>query len=305
MRVAIAGYGDLTRYICEEFIDAGHELVILTRKHKPELNGRGISQAATDYSLTSLRESLGDCEVLISTISDFSPAYTKVHLNLILACQSSQKCKRFIPAEFAANIEAYPDQPGFYYGSHEPVREMLRNQNDLEWTLLCIGWLADYFVPAKNRYIKDIGEFHPCNWEGDRMVIPGTGQEPIDFTWARDVVRALASLIKAPPSSWEAYTFTSGERSCWNDAVKVVQQKFRPQSRIDHRSLHAVVEEVKTAKDEDTLILADYHLLSISGACANPSDVVQSHREKYFPEVHFRTLQEGLSFYDEHPDSIL
>ncbi|KAK2836989.1 hypothetical protein FQN49_006520 [Arthroderma sp. PD_2] len=305
MRVAIAGYGDLTRYICEEFVKAGHVLVILTRNYNTQIENQGVAQAVTDYTLPSLRIPLADCEVLISTISDISPAYTDVHSTLLLACQESPKCKRFIPAEFAANIEAYPDEPGFYYAPHEPIREMLRSQRDVEWSLVCIGWLTDYFVPAKNRYIKDIGKFHPINWGEDKIVIPGTGNEPVDFTWARDVARGLALLVKAPPGSWEPYTFMSGERSCWNDAAKLIKQKYRPNIPIEHLSLHTVAEMIKTAKDENTLILADYYLLSISQACAIPPGKVQSHKEKYFPGVRFRTLRDGLIKFDEYPDSIL
>lgn len=144
MRVAVAGYGDLTHYICKEFLQAGHVLVILTRKHEPQLDKQGVVQAITDYTLSSLRAPLLNCEAPISTISDITPVYTHVHRTLILACQESPKCKRFIPAEFAANIEAYPDEPGFYYSPRESVREMLRNQMDVEWTLVCIGWLTDY-----------------------------------------------------------------------------------------------------------------------------------------------------------------
>jgi nucleoside-diphosphate-sugar epimerase len=305
MRVAIAGYGDLTHYICEEFIKAGHELVILTRSHKPELEKQGIAQIVTNYSLPSLRGLLFNFDVLISTISDISPAYTDVHRNLIRVCQESPKCKRFIPAEFAANIESYPDEPGFYYGPHEPIREMLRSQNDLEWTLVCIGWLADYFVPAENRHIKDISEFHPMNWVERKIVIPGTGNEPVDFTWARDVVRGLASLVMAPPGSWESYTFMSGERSSWNDAAKLLKHKYHPDIPIEHRSLHTVAEMIRNAKDENTLILTDYYLLSISQACAIPPDKAHAHRAKYFPGVHFRTLKEGLSEFDKHPNRVL
>ncbi|RWA14351.1 hypothetical protein EKO27_g714 [Xylaria grammica] len=305
MRVAIAGYGDLARYICEEFVKAGHMLVILTRHYKPQLEDQRVTQAITDYTLSSLRAPLAGCEVLISTIYDISSAYTDVHRTLILACQESPKCKRFIPAEFAANIEAYPDEPGYYYATHEPIREMLRSQTDVEWTLVCIGWLTDYFVPAKNRHIRDIGVFHPVNWVGEKIAIPGTGNEPVDFTWARDVVKGLVSLVEAPPGSWEPYTFMSGERSCWNNTTKLIQQKYHPSFPIEHLSLHTISEMIKTAKDENTLILADFYLLSISQACAIPSDKVQAQREKYFPGVMFRTLQDGLSQFDQYPDSIL
>lgn len=258
-----------------------------------------------DYTLPSLRAPLADCEVLISTISDISPASTKVHHTLLLACQESQKCKRFIPAEFAANIMSYPDQPGFYYAPHEHVRQMLRNQTDVEWTLVCIGWLADYFVPAKNRYIKDVSDFHPINWADDKIVIPGTGNEPVDFTWARDVVKGLASLVNAPPGSWDSYTFMSGERSCWNDTTRVFKQKYQPDISIEHRSLHTVAEIIKTAKDENTFTLTDYYLVSISLAMRMPQDKVRDQRKKHFSGVSFRTLQEGLSQFDEHPNSIL
>ncbi|PVH91808.1 NAD(P)-binding protein [Periconia macrospinosa] len=305
MRVAVAGYGDLSRYICEEFIEAGHELVILTRRHNPQISAYGINESLTDYTLPSLQTALVDCDVLISTISDMSAAYTQVHTALIKACQSSPRCKRFIPAEFAANIESHPDQPGFYYPIHEPIREILRNQTDLEWTLVCIGWLADYFVPTKNRYIKDIGEAHPINWSEDKIVIPGTGMEPVDFTWARDVVKALASLIKAPAGSWEPYTFMSGERSCWNEKVEVVRQMFFPGVAVDRRSLYDIAEMVKQAKDEGTLLLADYYLLSISGACAMPDQGTFVHRQKYFPDVVFRTVKEGLLAYGKSPDSVV
>ncbi|KAI0515271.1 hypothetical protein F5B22DRAFT_195269 [Xylaria bambusicola] len=305
MRVAIAGYSDLGRYICEEFLKAGHEVVVLTRSHKPQLESQGITQAITDYTLQSLKAPLANCEVLISTISDFSSVYIDVHKTLILACQESPKCKRFMPAEFAVNIEAYPDQPGFYYAPHEPIREMLRNQTDVEWTLVCLGWLADYFLPTKNRYIKDISGFHPINWEGNKIVIPGTGNEPVDFTWARDVATALASLVAAPKGSWEPYTFMSGERSSWNDATQIIKEKFRPNDPIEHVSLHAVAEMIKTAKDEDTMILADYYLLSISQACGIPADKVHTHREKFFSGVRFRTLQEGLSQFDDNPNSVV
>ncbi|KPM42086.1 hypothetical protein AK830_g4483 [Neonectria ditissima] len=305
MRVAIAGYGDLTRYICDEFLRAGHQLVILTRNTRPHLEKQGVAQVMTDYTLASLRIPLADCEVLISCISDTSAAYTNVHRTLLLACQESPRCKRFIPAEFAANIEAFPDQPGFYYAPHEPVREMLRSQTNVEWTLVCIGWLADYFAPGRNRYIKDIGNFHPVNWLDSKIVIPGTGHEPVDFTWARDVVQGLESLIKAPPGSWEPYTFMSGERSCWNDAAELIKQNYCLDFPIQHLSLHTIAEMMKTAKDEETQMLMDYYLLSISQACAIPSERVRVHREKYFPAVCFRTLRRGLSQLVEDPDSIL
>jgi hypothetical protein len=307
MRVAIAGYGDLTHYICEEFGQFGHELIILTRSHKPQLEKQGFEQAVTDYTLPSLRGCLADYDVLISTISDISPAYTDIHRNLIAACQESPTCRRFVPAEFAADIEACPDQPAFYFGPHEPVREILRNQEVLEWTLVCIGWLADYFVPPGNRHIKDIGRFHPVDLKERSVLIPGTGNEPIDFTWARDVVRGLAALVESPPGSWEPYTFMSGERSCWNSAVELLLRKslLPPDTEVRHTSLREIVETRAAVQGGETQLLAEYQLLSISQACATPPGKVQGQRERLFPNVVFRSLQEGILQHCKYPDSII
>ncbi|KAI5461026.1 hypothetical protein BGZ63DRAFT_388187 [Mariannaea sp. PMI_226] len=205
MRVAIAGSGAMARYMCEEFTKVGHEIVILTRSHKPQLKHPMVTQIITDYSLKSLSTALVNCDVLISTILDYSTSYIDIHHTLIQACQQSPRCKRFIPSEFGGDIENYPDQPGFYYRTREPIRKALREQKDLEWTLISVGWLIDYVLPAKNRYLYDIGEAFPINLADGRIVIPGPGNQPVNITWARDVAKALASLVQLP--AWEPYTY--------------------------------------------------------------------------------------------------
>lgn len=210
-----------------------------------------------------------------------------------------------MPAEFATNIEDFPDQPGYYYAPHEPIREMLRNQKEIEWTLLCMGWFADYFVPAKNRNLKDIGPYHPFDWAAKKVLIAGTGNEPVDMTWARDVMKGLDALFKAPPGSWEPYTWMSGEHTTWNEATGKVQQRYGLDFPVERVSLSAVAEMIRTTKDDETKMLIDFHLVSISHACGSPPDKVKAHKEKFFSGVHFRTLEEGLAEYDEHLDSIV
>ncbi|KAJ6444839.1 NADH(P)-binding domain-containing protein [Purpureocillium lavendulum] len=303
MHVVIAGSGDLARYICEEFTKAGHTLTVLTRTQKPELDQPGVEQHVTNYSLPSLMETLDESEVLISTISDFTASFVDVHRALIQACQASSKCKRFIASEFAGDIETYPEQPGFYWRTREPVREILRSQTDIEWTLVSNGWLADYLVPPRNRHIKDIGDAHPVDLSKRTMVIPGTGNEPINFTWARDIAKALAHLVGVP--GWEPHTYISGERSCWNKVAALLEEAYQIDLKTTHVSLYEITESVRTAKDENSLFLADHHLFSISHASSLPEAKVTAHREKYFRGIRFRTLIEGLSELEGNLDLIL
>ncbi|KAH6649157.1 hypothetical protein BKA67DRAFT_522654 [Truncatella angustata] len=295
VRVAIAGSGDTARYVCEEFTKAGHELVILTRSHKPQLERPGVTQAVTDYSEDSLRAPLSDCDVLISLILTYDAStYIKIHRTLIKACQQSPKCKRFIPSEYGVNLEDFPDQPGFYWRSREPIREVLRNQRIIEWTLVSVGWLIDYIVPAKNRYLKDVGEAFPVDLAARKFVIPGTGKELVDVTWARDFAKGLAVLVNA--SEWDTYTYMSGEKTRWNDVADMVKRKYGGEFETEYRSLYKLIETIKNAEEgSEAAIIAEYQIVSPSGACSLPCEKVQAQRQKLFRGCHFRSVQEGMS----------
>ncbi|KAH7130942.1 hypothetical protein EDB81DRAFT_905644 [Dactylonectria macrodidyma] len=303
MRAIIAGSGDFSRYICEEFTKAGHEVVILTRKLKPQFELPGVEQFVTDYTEASLRTPIDNGDVLISTISDNTKGYIDVHRTLIEVCKQSARCRRFIPSEFGGNIFLYPDQPGFYYRTRQPIRKMLEEQKGLEWTLVCVGWLIDYIVPAKNRYLKDLGDSFPINMANSSMVIPGTGDEPINATWARDAAKGLASLIDKP--SWVRFTFMSGEQTTWNDVAKVVRKQYDQEFTTEYRSLYELFQAYHTHKDEESKLILDHQIYSVSHASSLPPGKVQDQRELYFSGVHFRTVQEGLTELGRNADLIL
>lgn len=256
MRVAVAGPGDVGRYFVEELVRAGHEVVILTRSPKPHLNCPEISQFVTDYSLESVSQAIDEYDVLISTIMDYSMRFAHIHLTLIQACKQSTKCKRFIPSEYSGDVAKYPQQPSFYYANHEPVRKALRDQKEIEWTLVCVGWLMDYLIPQKNRYIKDIGEAFPVDITSQSAIIPGSGEEPVDLTAARDLAKAITALVSTP--EWEPYTYVSGERTAWLDVVKVMHRR-QPGLSVTFKSLDQLNHIIRTGDDEARL-LAEYQL---------------------------------------------
>jgi nucleoside-diphosphate-sugar epimerase len=55
----------------------------------------------------------------------------------------------------------------------------------------------DYFVPEKKSYMKALKGIWPLDLENWEAVIPGTGEERVGFTSARDVAKAFVKLIKA------------------------------------------------------------------------------------------------------------
>ena len=74
---------------------------------------------------------------------------------------------------------------------------MLKEQEEVEWTLFNTGWLADYFVPKEYTYMKPVPLEFPVDANGWRANVRGTGDEGQSWTCARDVARAVVELCKA------------------------------------------------------------------------------------------------------------
>lgn len=303
MTIAIAGSGDLTRYIVEEVLaSTSHKVILLVRTTKShfQTSNPNLIQEPVDYtSVESLKSALDKhaATTLISTILTYdTQAFVSIHENLIAAALQSRECTRFIPSEYGVNIRDYPDQPGFYWETREPIRRILRGQKDLEWTLVCCGWIVDYILPSANRYMKDIGDSFPVNLAEKRAVISGTGRELVDFISARDLARGLVTLVERQKGEWEEYTFLSGEQMSCDRFVEVVKDHygFGDGFGVEYHSLRELVNEVRDARDQFARIEAEYKIVIPSGSAAMDWDEVKRHREKYFRQVKFRDVREVL-----------
>jgi uncharacterized protein YbjT (DUF2867 family) len=301
MRLAIAGSGDLACYLVEELTAKGHDVVVLSRSLKSRFSGLPkVTQAVIDYSVESIVNAISDCEAMISTILDYSEGFIDVHLALIEACKQSRICKRFIPSEFGGNLETHPHQPEFYFHTREPVRKMLREQAELEWTLVSVGWLIDYVVPSKNRYLKDIGPAFPIDLANQTMVIPGTGHAPFNVTCARDVAKSLVALLES--AKWDKYTYITGEKTCWAEISRIITEKY-PALSVSYKDVAEIEQEAMSGGDG--AIFAEYQLFSVTGAACFDDAMVQDQRERYFQGIHFRKVQDLLEAVDKDDQIIV
>lgn len=301
MRVAVAGPGDLAKYLVEELLAASHDVVLVTRSPKPWFEALGAPSRITDYSVTSIATAINDCDALISTVLDATMENVSIHLAMLEACKQSPKCKRFIPAEWVGNIEDFPNQPAFYPENHVPIRKELAEQKEVMYTLFCPGWLADYFVPPTSRYLKEIGPYHPIDWAAGTMTIPGTGDEKITFTLARDMAKAVAALISQ--ENWESVTYVSGETSSWNGVAKLLE-KHGKVLKIGYRP-KALLEKAIAVGSEDESLVAQFEMWSVSGGAYVPQDKVERQRMKFFSQVTFRSVRQLIEAADSNKTLIV
>jgi len=185
----------------------------------------GVSLHVTDYSHDSILSILNSTSafVLFSFLhSNDTAHYNVFHENMLSACTASGTCKRLVPSEYGGDIDLFPHLPRFYEPTHAAFRQVLRNQKQIEWTLVNPGWFADYFAPSDKSYLKPIRPVWPMDTEKATVTILGTGDEPIGWTAARDVAKALVRLIEVP--RWDEHTYVVGEIGTWNKATEILEK---------------------------------------------------------------------------------
>jgi swainsonine biosynthesis oxidoreductase SwnR len=319
MKVAIAGTGDVSSYLVTELTRQGHDVVILTRQSNPN-PPLSVPHRVTDYTVPSLVSVLEDRTALVSTVSSYDnpEIVTPTHLALLSAVEQSKHCNFFIPSEWTSDVLNYPDQP-LFMREHQTVlydamRKAKERKQDLQWTVVCNSWFVDYIVPAANRKLRDIGPMWPMDWERREFTIYGSGEQMISFVPVRDVAIAVGKLLEAGEKGleWEDFTFVEGDRLTWNALYNLVNEAEVGGGSWTRRvkSLSVTVDNlVKAEKDGNQdwmgLLLAQFELLSYSGASLLPRDLVQKHREKYFESVKFRTPKEVLELLTADPDTVV
>lgn len=327
MRVAIAGPGCFGRHFAEELTRAGIEVVVLTRSHKTFLDGKPgiVEQRLTDYSsATELAKQIEDCDALVSAIQDQTELYGTLHFTLLEACKLSPKCKRFIPSEYAGNTEEMPESK---HESYERLKDALKAQSEIEWTVIATGWLVDYVVPRSMRYHPDGGPFIPLDVANKTLTIPGTGNEPFAMTSARDCGKAVTALLKST-TKWNHYMYVQGEQTTWLQVAELMKTVGgMPDLKVQFQS----VEELQTivaqsgaswhdladAADAITsggaatadaasplmAMAAGFKLLTLRSLCFDQEKVARD-RKAFFGDVHFRTVKDALEFVKTQPNAI-
>lgn len=221
--IALAGVGNCGMYFCEELsLDNRYDVVVLTRQvnmsplesfqrnipdqrwysrqKNKSFNNPKVNTQVTDYSEDSVLSILNatGSSALISLVRCPEEQYISLHQGFLNACIRSIKCKRFIPSEWAGNIEDFPDLPGEYGKTRAPFRTILQQSHGIEWTLFCHGWFMEYFIPEDKSYMTHLpGEF-PIDLKSWSYCVRGTGEEPQTWTCGRDVAKAVAELLAAP-----------------------------------------------------------------------------------------------------------
>ncbi|KAI0517551.1 hypothetical protein F5B22DRAFT_603356 [Xylaria bambusicola] len=287
--IALVAVGNLGKYVCEALVvDPRYDVVVITRKKQDWFLQRNIHTEESDYSESSIRAILDarGASTLVSFLQAADKLYLDLHQAWLTACLQSKSCKRFIPSEWAGNVDDYPQLPKFYAESRLPFRRILQETVGIEWTLFNCGWLVDYFLPQHLTRMPAEPDTVPIDANGWRACIRGSGDELQSWTWTKDVAAAVGELLAAP--SWESTTYVTGQWGTFNDVVRLLEAHYGRELEKTYKT----VEEIMGA-DDDNL-----DLWMISGGAACPREKTLSQRDRYFSRINFATLGDLLKRLD-------
>lgn len=196
MKIALAGAGEVGLCLATEFCESEDEVVVLTGTVKPSLEHLKAEIRLTDYTVSDLKKRLDDCDAVVSTLSGPSGFYISAHSNILEACSQSCRCKHFIPSEWNINIEDFPDQPMFSAATHEVVRNKLRSQRDIKWTMICHGWFMEYVLPPEKNPLREIGLAWAMNHGTKIFDMYGDGLQKVTLTSTADAARAVLAVLR-------------------------------------------------------------------------------------------------------------
>ncbi|OLN85752.1 Isoflavone reductase P3-like protein 1 [Colletotrichum chlorophyti] len=218
--IAVAGgTGHVGRPIVETLARSpSFKVVVLGRKTNPDLPGFSV-YIQNDYKdIEALAQILTQHNVhtVISTIQITDETASTAEVNLIRAADSSSSAKRFI----ASSWGSLPNENSPTSGYQEASIGQLR-KTTLEWTRFAVGFFLDYYgLPHIKTHLP--GMSFAVDVAHRKAAIPGTGNDPISFTYTYDVARFVAVFLDEP--RWEELTVCYGERTTWNGFLKVAEQ---------------------------------------------------------------------------------
>ncbi|EOD50437.1 putative nmra-like family protein [Neofusicoccum parvum UCRNP2] len=213
VKVAVAGgLGNLGRTITEVLQnDAKHEVVVISRKASSNTD---VPVIAVDYSnVNNLRTALEENQVhtVICALMVMDETAGQSQINLIKAADKSSSTKRFIVSEYGIPVPSK-----FSLDAVEEARK-----TNLEFTSIYNGHFLDYFGRPHIKTYQGPLTF-VLDVANKTAAIPGTGDEPIVFTYSFDVAKFVSASLDL--AEWPEELFVIGDRTTWNEFVKLAEE---------------------------------------------------------------------------------
>ncbi|KAH6609065.1 nad-p-binding [Trichoderma cornu-damae] len=261
--VAIAGGGSsIASNIIPAILAAKkHQLVILSRSPRPDLEKQGAIIKVVDYSSREqLTKALDGVHTVISCIWSYGPELAGSQITLLEAAKEAN-VKRFVPSDWGIpaydKISTYKPKAAVWEAVQASGLEYTRFIPGLWMNVWAVGAPRDeaggrsgYEGPA---FLVDI--------QGGSILIPGDGSCKLVVTDMKDIGKYVAAALDF--ETWDGDSLIVGERLSVNELVDKIEKvtgKALDKSYISLEGIDAVL-----AGDADALTKVIHEFLRIIG----------------------------------------
>ncbi|KAJ4183800.1 hypothetical protein NW767_013458 [Fusarium falciforme] len=218
--IAVAGgTGHVGRTIVETLAQSPSlKVIVLGRKASPSKPGEPVHVVVDYANVAAVATALEQHNVhtVISAIQVANEEASAAETNLIRAAGQSSSVKRFIMSGWGSLPSEMSPTSIFQKASLEALRK-----TDLEWTRFAVGYFLDcYSLTSLKTHLPPLS--FAIDVANKKAAIPGTGNEPIAFTYTYDVAKFVAAFLEEP--KWDELTVCYGEKTTWNEFVKVAEE---------------------------------------------------------------------------------
>ncbi|KAF9774647.1 hypothetical protein IL306_007317 [Fusarium sp. DS 682] len=153
---------------------------------------------------------------VISALRVFDPASSEAESNLVRAAAQADSTKRFVASAWGIQ---YAETTSVGQARGRTLEEL--RLTNLEWTRFDNGFFLDYYgPPSLKSYMNRVA------WAIDivnkKAGIPGTGNEPMTFTYTFDVAKFVVAALDLP--QWNELMYCYGEKTTWNEFLRQAEE---------------------------------------------------------------------------------
>ncbi|RSL75663.1 hypothetical protein CEP51_010672 [Fusarium floridanum] len=233
----LGGSGHVGKTIVDALKEHPSHTVIVISRQAPSTVDPDAPTVLVQYDdEESLKSALETHEIdtVISCLGVHDDKLAEVEAAVIRASDRSKYTKRFIPSNWSlpnADSSKSPLNPWAVF--QRKALDLLRT-TDLQWTEIAPGYFLDYWgMPyIKSHLTTSIPVIDIANAVA---AIPGTGDEPVAFSYSLDVAKVVARLLEI--SEWQETTYIIGDKLSWNQLLELAQEARGTEFKVYHDNL--------------------------------------------------------------------
>ncbi|RMJ19900.1 hypothetical protein CDV36_000427 [Fusarium kuroshium] len=233
----LGGSGHVGKTIVDALKEHPNHTVIVLSRQAPSTVDPDAPTVLVQYDdEESLKSALETHEIdtVISCLGVHDDKLAEVEAAVIRASDRSKHTKRFIPSNWSlpnADSSKSPLNPWAVF--QRKALDLLRT-TDLQWTEIAPGYFLDYWgMPyIKTHLTTTVPVIDIANAVA---AIPGTGDEPVAFSYSIDVARVVARLLEI--SEWQETTYIIGDKLSWNRLLELAQEARGTEFKVYHDDL--------------------------------------------------------------------